>query len=156
MASLIAHGLIIQQGKVLVIKRSLIKRSKPNFAPERWDFPGGTVEQNESPQDAVVREAKEEVGLTVKMNRILYDSYHIDISKGIDFLTIVYLVDLIGKDEIFLDQEEHTDYEWLEINDILNGKTSLDFVEYVRPSLEVFVNSFLTRNMLCFSKTNHV
>jgi ADP-ribose pyrophosphatase YjhB (NUDIX family) len=36
-----------------------------------WNLPGGGVEDNESPWEAVVREVKEEVGLDVKAEKIL-------------------------------------------------------------------------------------
>ena len=40
---LIVHGLMKINGKYLVIKRSIIKRGKPNVYPEYWDIPGGSV-----------------------------------------------------------------------------------------------------------------
>ena len=38
---LIVHGLMKINDKYLVIKRSIIKRGKPNVYPEYWDIPGG-------------------------------------------------------------------------------------------------------------------
>lgn len=45
--------------RVLLIKRKYNKKDLPNY----WSFPGGKVEINETIEDAVVREVKEEVGL---------------------------------------------------------------------------------------------
>jgi ADP-ribose pyrophosphatase YjhB (NUDIX family) len=36
-----------------------------------WNLPGGRVEANESPWDAVIREVAEEVGLTARVERLL-------------------------------------------------------------------------------------
>jgi ADP-ribose pyrophosphatase YjhB (NUDIX family) len=36
-----------------------------------WNLPGGKVEANESPWDAVLREVTEEVGLLVRVERLL-------------------------------------------------------------------------------------
>lgn len=36
-----------------------------------WNLPGGRVESNESPWDAVIREVTEEVGLLVRVERLL-------------------------------------------------------------------------------------
>ena len=60
---LIAHSLIENNGKYLLIKRSEIKRGKKNFYPAYWDIPGGTVEDGELPRQAAIRECQEEVGL---------------------------------------------------------------------------------------------
>ena len=58
---LIVHGLMKINDKYLIIKRSIIKRGKPNVYPEYWDIPGGSVEDFETPVEALIREAKEEV-----------------------------------------------------------------------------------------------
>ena len=57
---LIVHGLMKINDKYLVIKRSIIKRGKPNVYPEYWDIPGGSVEDFETPGEALIREVKEE------------------------------------------------------------------------------------------------
>jgi mutator protein MutT len=36
-----------------------------------WNFPGGTVEKDETPQETAVREAKEEVGVEVEIYKFL-------------------------------------------------------------------------------------
>jgi len=38
---------------------------------DAWNLPGGRVESNESPWEAVVREVQEEVGLHVRVERLL-------------------------------------------------------------------------------------
>jgi ADP-ribose pyrophosphatase YjhB (NUDIX family) len=38
---------------------------------DMWNLPGGRVEAHESPWDAVLREVAEEVGLTVRVDRLL-------------------------------------------------------------------------------------
>jgi len=52
---------IIQQGeKFLVIKQKI---NDQTF----WDFPGGRIEYGESPYDTLIREVKEEVGLSINI-----------------------------------------------------------------------------------------
>lgn len=46
---LIVHGLMRVNGKYLIIKRTAIKRGKPNVFPRYWDIPGGLVEAGETP-----------------------------------------------------------------------------------------------------------
>jgi 8-oxo-dGTP diphosphatase len=75
MATLIDHGMIVDNDRVLLIKRSKIKRGKPNYNALRWDIPGGKVESKESPREAVIREIKEEVNCEAEVKKIIFDSY---------------------------------------------------------------------------------
>lgn len=42
--------------------------------PNHWDFPGGGREGQETPQQTVIRETKEEVGLTITPPDFLWDA----------------------------------------------------------------------------------
>ena len=68
---LIVHGLMKINDKYLVIKRSIIKRGKPNVYPEYWDIPGGSVEDFETPIEALIREAKEELDIDISIDNII-------------------------------------------------------------------------------------
>lgn len=41
----------------------------------RWEIPGGAIEENESPKEAVEREIREELGLNIKVKRMLVCDY---------------------------------------------------------------------------------
>ncbi len=51
------------QGRVLLIKE--------NYDRRRWGLPGGALEPGESPEDAVVREVREETGVTVTIDHLV-------------------------------------------------------------------------------------
>jgi 8-oxo-dGTP diphosphatase len=53
---LVSAGIIHRKGQVLVGQRR-----KNDRHPFKWEFPGGKVEQGESPQQALVRELSEEL-----------------------------------------------------------------------------------------------
>jgi 8-oxo-dGTP diphosphatase len=57
----VAAALINAEGQTLVQKRAA-DRSMAGL----WEFPGGKVELNERPEDALVRELREELGITVQ------------------------------------------------------------------------------------------
>jgi len=57
-----------QEGKILVQKR--IDPQVPQ-ADGKWEFPGGVVEFNETPEQAVVRECKEETNCIIEIVRTL-------------------------------------------------------------------------------------
>jgi 8-oxo-dGTP diphosphatase len=51
-----------ERGDVLVIRRS----PTAHFCPDVWDLPGGKMDDRERLVDALVREVREETGLTVR------------------------------------------------------------------------------------------
>ncbi|WP_034492418.1 8-oxo-dGTP diphosphatase MutT [Afifella pfennigii] len=64
MASLVlvvAVALVDVDGRVLLTKRPAHKEMAG-----LWEFPGGKVEANETPEDALIRELEEELGIAVK------------------------------------------------------------------------------------------
>jgi ADP-ribose pyrophosphatase YjhB (NUDIX family) len=52
-------------------KGIVLVRRKNNPAAGSWALPGGFIEANESPERAAAREVKEEVGLTVEVDRLV-------------------------------------------------------------------------------------
>ena len=56
----IAGGLLCCQGRLLLGKRSVRRRAYPGV----WDVPGGHVEADETAEQALVRELREELGVT--------------------------------------------------------------------------------------------
>ena len=56
----VAAALIDQQGRVLIAQRPLGKEFSG-----MWEFPGGKVELGESPEAALVRELREELGIAI-------------------------------------------------------------------------------------------
>jgi 8-oxo-dGTP diphosphatase len=58
---LVSAGIIHRNGQVLVGQRRHSDRH-----PLKWEFPGGKVEPGETPQDALVRELREELQIDAK------------------------------------------------------------------------------------------
>lgn len=56
----IAAGLLCSQGRLLLGKRSAHRRAYPGV----WDVPGGHVETGETAEQTLVRELREEIGVT--------------------------------------------------------------------------------------------
>ena len=59
---LVVAGLIWQQGRLLVCRRSL-----HDSFPGKWEFPGGKVEAGEEPRAALMRELDEELGISARI-----------------------------------------------------------------------------------------
>jgi ADP-ribose pyrophosphatase YjhB (NUDIX family) len=63
----LAVGTIItdEQNRVVLVKRAI----EPGYG--KWVFPGGYVDRGEEVRAAAVREAREETGLEVRLNRLI-------------------------------------------------------------------------------------
>jgi 8-oxo-dGTP diphosphatase len=58
----VVAAVIEKNGRILIAQR---KRTSQH--PLKWEFPGGKVEPDETPEAAVVRELKEELGIRVQV-----------------------------------------------------------------------------------------
>jgi 8-oxo-dGTP diphosphatase len=77
----VVAGLIRRQGKVLVGQR-------PEGASlaKTWEFPGGKIELGESPEEALARELKEELGIDAEIGKLKFAASHTYGKTGILFL----------------------------------------------------------------------
>lgn len=90
-------------GKLLLLKRS----ASAGNEPETWGFPGGHIEDGETPAQAAVRELKEETGLTIT-----------GLSDPVAALNdvVVFRADVPSFTPMLND--EHTAYEWADLNNL--------------------------------------
>jgi len=82
--TLVVAGLIIGDDHRVLISQ----RRADQALPLQWEFPGGKVEPGEAPADALVRELREELGVTVAVGRIwdvLFHAY-----PAFDLVMLVY------------------------------------------------------------------
>ncbi len=109
----IATVLIVvhQEGKVLICRRNIEPRKG------EWCLPGGRVNLGETLGETVLREAKEELGIEVKIERQIgtFDS----ILPQQHYTATAYLVTPVNDEEIKLN-EEHIEYKWVESVDELS------------------------------------
>ena len=125
---LIAHTLIENNGQYLLIKRSKIKRGLPNVYPCYWDIPGGSVEENELPREAALREAMEEVNQKIRIDKIVHEDSQFDASKDTVFTRLVYAGRFLEERDMILDPEEHTDFIWLSSLEDLEGELIVPYL----------------------------
>ena len=97
-------------GDVLLLKRTsqflLLADSK-----ESWDIPGGRIEPNESLQDALVREVKEETGVALTGDPKLLIAQDIFVhSRDLHVVRLTYIHrQSLGSINL---SDEHSDYKW--------------------------------------------
>lgn len=77
--------------KIIRVVAAVIKNENKIFATQRgygdfkggWEFPGGKIEDGETPKDALVREIREELNTEIKVNDLIqtieydYPNFHL-------------------------------------------------------------------------------
>lgn len=105
-----ASVLIVKDGKVL-----LAKRGREPFRGA-YDIIGGFIEADELPEDAAVREAKEETGLDVKITSLL-GTYVDRYGEGGDYtLNLHYIGEILSGDMKPMD--DIVGLEWFNISEV--------------------------------------
>lgn len=77
----VVTGLIRKGDKVLVGQRPV-----GNSLAGNWEFPGGKIERNESPEQALARELNEELGIEAEIGTLKLASTHTFSETGIIIL----------------------------------------------------------------------
>ena len=87
----VVTGLIRRGDKVLVGQRPV-----GNTLAGHWEFPGGKIERNESPEQALIRELDEELGIQAEVGALKLASTH---SYGDTGIIIMFYEILFWKGE---------------------------------------------------------
>lgn len=100
----IAAAVIVKDGRVLLVRRRVKEGSLS------WQFPAGEVEAGETAGEAAVREAAEEVGLTVTESKSLGERVHPATGR-----TMAYVAcDVASGEASVVDDEELVELTWAE------------------------------------------
>ena len=99
----VVAGIIYKNDKFLIAQRNLNKAQGG-----LWEFPGGKVEKDETHENALIREIKEEFNADIKVDKFIGENIHHYPEK--DIKLNFYKATLIG-DKIEL--LEHEDYKWI-------------------------------------------
>lgn len=130
--------------KTVNVVAAIIIKDKKIFATQRgygefkdgWEFPGGKVEKGETPENAIVREIKEELDTEIKVKEYFdtaeYDYPNFHLSMKCYICTV-----LSGKLELL----EHEAAKWLD-------KDSLDSVAWLPADLGLVdkLKDYLSKN----------
>lgn len=124
-------ALIINEfGKLLMLKRT----STEEIEPDKWCLPGGHVEKFVSIERNLLKEVKEETGLSV------VESTLVSVKKLSDGKKIYYYYCTIPKNaEVTLDNKEHSNYKFFsltELKELPAEKYIFDLKEYLLNMLE--------------------
>ena len=105
----VAAALLSKEGKYL-----LCQRPQSGSFPLKWEFPGGKLEKDETPQQCVVREVREELDLDIRVTR-LFDTTTYDYQPGCVKLYF-FFAEIMGGE---LNLKVHDQVAWLTPEEIL-------------------------------------
>ena len=128
----VCAAIILNNNKILLTQRGYGEYK------DKWEFPGGKIEENETKEETIIREIKEELDATIKVEKFLtkveydYTSFYLKMNVFIASLTSSHLL-----------FKEHESYKWIDISK-LNDLDALDLLPANRliiPYLKDYLNS---------------
>jgi 8-oxo-dGTP diphosphatase len=128
-------AIIIHQNKVLAAKRST---SMPH--PGYWEFPGGKVEDGETPEECLHREIKEELKCRVKIQKSLPHFFYYYPNKEIEFIPFMCTLENTDPHPM-----EHEEIRWLNQNELEQVKWLPADIE-IKDFLYVNYDRFIFKN----------
>ena len=113
--------------KTINVVAAVIKRDGRIFATQKgygnykgwWEFPGGKIEQDETPQDALRREIKEELDTEIEVGNLIskieydYPEFHLVMDCFWCTVTSGKLTLLEAEDARWLSKDELQSVKWL-------------------------------------------
>ena len=119
----VSAGIIRREdGRVLICRRG-----EGRHNAHLWEFPGGKLEEGETPEQGLARELREELDLPVRVGRILDAAPETEFHE---FLILYYAAEMTGPQPVlkehadcrFVSPEELTGYEFSTADQVVAGK----------------------------------
>ena len=101
-------GIIRQEDKIFICRRR-----KGKSLAGYWEFPGGKIEDGEKPEESLVRELMEELGMEVHVGQFLGSSQHDYGSFKIELMA--YECVLLAYNGVLTD---HDRFEWVSLVEV--------------------------------------
>lgn len=108
-------------GTLILNERGEILVVKPSYK-DHWSITGGVIDENESPKDACIREAKEEIGIELKEVKFLCVDYASNIGEKGESLQFIFFGGKLSENEIGkikLDGKEIVEYRFMKIAEVI-------------------------------------
>ncbi|RZI46690.1 8-oxo-dGTP diphosphatase MutT [Candidatus Finniella inopinata] len=106
-----AVALTNQQGEILLVQRPAGKQMAG-----LWEFPGGKIESHESPEQALQRELKEELNLTVDLDDLVHLCFVSHPYPDFHLVMLIYTCHQWQGDVEMLENQE--DFAWVARDDL--------------------------------------
>tara|TARA_Y100001960_G_scaffold108323_1_gene116260 strand:- start:334 stop:705 length:372 start_codon:yes stop_codon:yes gene_type:complete len=90
----------------------IVKRNRKKHLGLKWEFPGGKVQENETFEDALIREIKEELNIKISLQDKIAEEKYKD-----EKIDIVLHYFLCTQEDGTIELNEHEDLAWVEKKD---------------------------------------
>lgn len=108
----VVAGIIFYQDKILCMQRNI---GKYDYTSLKFEFPGGKIEQGESPEEALRRELMEEMDMKVGEVKYFYTVEH----EYPDFsITMQSFICFVDKPDFLM--KEHKSFKWLKKEELMS------------------------------------
>ena len=125
----VTAAIIESENKILIAQR----KANDNLFGGLWEFPGGKIEDGETPKECMARELKEELEIEVEVGRLIISNKH-RYPNGI-YELLVYKVEHISGNFVLND---HDEVKWITIDEI----SKFDFPPANTPIINYLKNSY--------------
>jgi 8-oxo-dGTP diphosphatase len=110
----VTAAILMNEEKVFIAKRKA-----EGHLPLHWEFPGGKVNDGETPEQSLTREIREELGIKIKVLEHFETVFHEYIRGKIELMA--FYVEWLGG-EIKL--TEHVEYRWVAVEELSDYELS--------------------------------
>lgn len=129
-------AMIFKNNNVLLMKRGAAARDEIG----KWEFPGGAVDIEETPENAVLREVYEELGPALEISIVCLLSVDEFTTPDTNnrWRSYTYLINLISGEPQIMEPEKCSQVKWIELSEIDTNKltyiSSLNYKTFVENS----------------------
>lgn len=109
--------------KILLLKRSDYPKQ---WMPKKWSLVGGGIEKGETPEEAIVREIKEEIKLEINE---FVESF--TIQRHADSVETIFACRYDGDPTDIKLNDEHSNYGWYDVSEMEYLDTVPHLIEYI-------------------------
>jgi 8-oxo-dGTP diphosphatase len=122
----VTAGIIEKDGKILIAKRISGK-----CIGAKWEFPGGKIEEDETPEQCLKRELMEELNIEVEVLDFVASSYFFCGNNEIELMA--YQVRFISGNITLCDHEEA---KWVKLDELQDYEFTMPDIPIVKKLLE--------------------
>ena len=107
----VVAAILEKENKILIAKK---REGKPLAG--LWEFPGGKIEEGETPEESLIRELMEEMNIKVRVNEYVGESIY-DYGDGKVISLKGFTAEIIEGD---IKLTDHDEYKWVTLEEVCN------------------------------------